>query len=600
MRAVGFPCGAVRTRLAITLCSLFIVLVVVVQCAWVSDDAYITLRVADNLLGGHGLRWNVIERVQAYTHPLWLAGLVPAFALTGDAYTGAWALGALTTAAAVLALLIQGRPGGGMVAVAGFVSSKALVDYATSGLENPLTHLLLAGLLVAASRRALLPATLLGSALALARPDAVLFAVPTVGWLAWAEGRAWWRSVFLGLCPLIGWELFSLAYYGALVPNTALAKLAHGIPRAEVLGQGLSYAAHTVLHDGVTALLVLAGPALALVDRRGESVALAAGAVLYCAYVAWVGGDFMAGRFWTGPAFVGLLLIARVQLVTSVGGVVAGLVVVAGLLAPGAPLRSGRDYQRIPAWNGIVDERGYYHRAAGLFGPAPNAPRPDHPWVRDGRTVRANGGPSPTARACVGYFGFFAGPGIHVTDRLALADPLLARLPAEYDPSWRIGHFRRGLPAGHNPAEPSYTDPALTALAADVRTITQGPLFTWDRLAAIARLTARPHGEVDPAPYRFHHIRTQPVHAPLQVPERGLAVPISGRTVSLDRGRGGGLRVVAARGLTALSTWDVPGTTGGPRFQTWRAPLPSGADHLLMFPLDPKHPTRVGRVVASQ
>ena len=44
-----------------------IFLVVLVRSAWVSEDAYITLRTVDNFVNGYGLRWNVSERVQTYT-----------------------------------------------------------------------------------------------------------------------------------------------------------------------------------------------------------------------------------------------------------------------------------------------------------------------------------------------------------------------------------------------------------------------------------------------------------------------------------------------------------------------------------------------------
>ena len=53
--------------------------------AWVSDDAFITLRVIDNFINGYGLRYNVIERVQVFTHPLWLLFLTPFYALTREA-----------------------------------------------------------------------------------------------------------------------------------------------------------------------------------------------------------------------------------------------------------------------------------------------------------------------------------------------------------------------------------------------------------------------------------------------------------------------------------------------------------------------------------
>ena len=44
--------------------------VVLVTSAWLCDDAYITFRTVENTVEGFGPRWNVIERVQTYTHPL--------------------------------------------------------------------------------------------------------------------------------------------------------------------------------------------------------------------------------------------------------------------------------------------------------------------------------------------------------------------------------------------------------------------------------------------------------------------------------------------------------------------------------------------------
>src|SRR2546422_5472766 len=45
---------------------------------WVSDDAFIDLRVVHNLLHGHGPVFNPGERVEAYTSPLWVAVLAAA------------------------------------------------------------------------------------------------------------------------------------------------------------------------------------------------------------------------------------------------------------------------------------------------------------------------------------------------------------------------------------------------------------------------------------------------------------------------------------------------------------------------------------------
>jgi len=73
----------------------------VVRTAWVGDDAFITFRTIDNLLHGHGMRWNVAERVQSFTHPLWFLLLTPVVAVWGNPYLSALALSGVATAIAV-------------------------------------------------------------------------------------------------------------------------------------------------------------------------------------------------------------------------------------------------------------------------------------------------------------------------------------------------------------------------------------------------------------------------------------------------------------------------------------------------------------------
>ena len=48
----------------------------VIRNAWLCDDAFITFRVVDNFHNDYGLRWNVVDRVQVFTHPLWCLTLV--------------------------------------------------------------------------------------------------------------------------------------------------------------------------------------------------------------------------------------------------------------------------------------------------------------------------------------------------------------------------------------------------------------------------------------------------------------------------------------------------------------------------------------------
>jgi len=54
--------------------------------AWVADDAYITFSTIENFHNGYGLRWNITERVQSYTHPLWMINLLIGKYIINDLY----------------------------------------------------------------------------------------------------------------------------------------------------------------------------------------------------------------------------------------------------------------------------------------------------------------------------------------------------------------------------------------------------------------------------------------------------------------------------------------------------------------------------------
>src|SRR5690242_5862898 len=69
--------------------------------AWTCDDAFITFRVVEQLLAGNGPVFNAGERVQVFTHPLWLFVLT-AWRATGiSLFPGAMALCLAVFAAAI-------------------------------------------------------------------------------------------------------------------------------------------------------------------------------------------------------------------------------------------------------------------------------------------------------------------------------------------------------------------------------------------------------------------------------------------------------------------------------------------------------------------
>jgi arabinofuranosyltransferase len=485
---------------AVTLFALFGI--VLVRTAWLSDDAYITLRTVDNFVNGYGLRWNVVERVQTYTHPLWMFLLAVPYAVTREPFftmvLPQIAIALLTVW--MLAFRIAADRMTACLALVLLAFSKGFVEYSTSGLENPLTHLLLVMFLTAFwhERRRPRALWLLASLLMLSRIDAGLLVLPML-FVVWRDTPrgAWLRDVCIGLSPLLAWEVFSLIYYGVPFPNTAYAKLQTGVAAPDLMRQGLLYFVDGLERDPVTlgASVVVAFAAL-LRDLRG-SWPVVAGIALYYAYVVRIGGDFMMGRFFSAPYICAVALFARQSWALWPRAIAAGTIatVALGTLATTRPpITSGSETFVLygPAGmgrSGIADERAFYYRYTGLLRWTREIPLPHNEEEVRGRSVRVHG-PRVIEQASIGLFGFFAGPDIHIVDPFAIGDPLLARLPARSN--WRIGHFQRDIPLGYfesiEHGRNQVYDSTIAAQYERIRTVTQGPLWSRRRWRAIRQL----------------------------------------------------------------------------------------------------------------
>lgn len=475
------------------------------QTAWMSDDAYITLRTVDNAVNGFGLRWNVVERVQAYTHPAWMALQLPFYALTRDAFLTPLFLQATLSIAAFTTIVMARRhePLSVALVVAVCLSSKALMDYSTSGLENPLVHLGLVGLAVELARpvsgRSGFRLGAWVSLLVLSRLDLVLLVAPAL--LLSARDRRLWRGLAAGLMPIVAWEAFSLVYYGVLVPNTAFAKLGTGYSVADTMLQGMRYWKATWAIDPVTPLVLVAAAVALSISRDWTARCAAMGAALYGAYTVYVGGDFMSGRFFTAPIVWLCAAWAcaprRPPLPAPWAAGAAVIVFVVGAVgADVPPWRSDVNFGEparvaaAPVHHGVSDERRFYYESLGLS-PAWRAGRVgvdiSHDWAVFGRRVRAEGRPGDVwpvrVASNVGLFGFHVGPDVHVIDRYGLSDPVLARLPSK--PGSRIGHFERAIPDGYVVTRATginqLADPRIAELYDRVALLTQAPLMSSQR-----------------------------------------------------------------------------------------------------------------------
>ncbi len=469
-----------RSRAAVLVMALLVVLGgwTLFRFAWIADDSLISARAVANATHGEGLVANTDERVQSFTHPLWVIVWSLLALATGEIVLTPVILG-LTLAVATLAVLGMTATASwfGAVALTGLVLSTTFGTWGTSGLENAM-----AGALVATAwalsrdppdaARPLVVAGLLGL-LCLTRLDLAILAAPVTLWLVHQQPTWTRRGAVLGAVagPSLAYLAWCWAYYGFALPATFYAKTNVDIPQGDLLAQGVRYLWVSLNSDPIGAVLLLVGLvwlARSSVPRRPDLRRLAwlAGSLLYLAYVVWVGGDFMAGRFLYVPIVVAAGSIAEppAALTASPRRAVPWLLTSLVLIVLAAPTSSPlSDEGRGERWDfatrfGVADERGFYvglgHSVSGYL-----TGRETGAAIGAFRAQAADWDPQPlgpgetraTRVVCgrAGAVGLLVGANVHLIDPCGLSDMVMAQTAYAPAGSWRIGHFERPIPEGY-------------------------------------------------------------------------------------------------------------------------------------------------------
>lgn len=475
----------------------------VLRNAWIGDDSFITWRALDNLLEGRGWTSDPSQRVQGFTSVLWALVVAVPYSLGADVYWAAMGTSLVCSLGAAALLLRRARGPRAMYAACAGVLwlalSSAYVDYSTSGLENPLAHLLLVVFFshVIARRdgeRVGVTPFLLAGLIGLNRQDHLLLVLPALISLLCAAHPARPRAMtaVLGLAPLGLWLAFATVYYGFPFPNTAYAKLTTDIPAHKLAAQGVWYALTTLHRDPLTLVAIALAIGLALRERSRVSLVVGLGLALYVGYVVRIGGDFMVGRFFTAPLIVAIVWLSSgpfarglpVELLAV--GTIAGVL---GLWMADHMVASEKLACRVPA-SGIVNERHCYFEHNALPENLRTLKYQSHPYYQVGHKLR--GSATRVVESMPGMAGFAAGPGVHVIDGYALTDPLLARMPFRPAGDWRIGHFPRPVPAGYaatlETGRNVIADPCLHRYYDALSTVIRGPIWSTARFAEIIKL----------------------------------------------------------------------------------------------------------------
>jgi arabinofuranosyltransferase len=296
---------------------------------WVDEDAFLDFRIVDQIRAGHGPVFNVGQRVEVGTSPLWVAMLTIARSVVWFVHIeylavvlglGLTGLGLWWVQRGAARLWIDPASGvtSPVVPVGAIVIAAlpATWEWATSGLENGLSvawigALMLVVATIAGRDRRPLPVWKLAGAAAviglgpLVRPDLSIMTVVVLAAVVIARRSRGVELVWLlvGCFALPGlYELFRMGYYGILVPNTALAKDAGGA----YWSQGWNYLVDLVAPYWLLVPLLTLLAVVAMLSTRGPSrvggpplvavIALPIAGLLHSAYIVRTGGDYLHAR----------------------------------------------------------------------------------------------------------------------------------------------------------------------------------------------------------------------------------------------------------------------------------------------------------------
>ena len=517
----------ITALLHVLLCSGFIVLVF--QNAWTGDDAYISFRSLEQLYAGNGPRWNSIDRVQVYTSPLWFWLLAFLRWFSSDVYVNAIAFSLLLNLILVIYCMRQlVKPVFAVLMLSALMLSNSFMDYTTSGLENPLMYLLLAVFVThyyrafaQPSRSSLAPLLMTAALLLVTRHDLlIIIFIPLLFFIMrnplLLSLREKIKFVFFLLLPLALWTLFSLAYYGLPFPNTAYAKLHLNIPCLQLIDQGLFYFIYGIKHDIISIALLVAGIfflATRIHNQPYQIIALSISCG--CAYIIWIGGDFMAGRFYSHLVFVAVYCSVlnlkeqgtfKIKTLEWLGLALMALSAVYVFYYPHTPFDPPLDHPKMYFQKGVSDERLLYFSDACIWRYLDHSKPyfPDSYLADEGLKVKntpVKNRKLPYEQVPnIGVKGYFMGLDTVIIDPYALPDMFRARLPrscvslgTDRTCCWAPGHTPHYNPPLYAESliakKPLMPDSSLNEYFAIISSINQSEkLFSLERFTQIVLL----------------------------------------------------------------------------------------------------------------
>ena len=443
---------------------LYFILLTLVH-SWIGEDFLITVRSILNFIHGFGPVYNIGERVQSYTHPLWFFLMSGVIALTKEIFYSAILVSVLFSFLAVLLMSkahgFEKKPSYFTTFVLFITFSSAFMDYTSSGLENPLGYFLFSGLVWCFYKNHYFYLPLIAALLFLTRYDYVFMFVPFL--IFYLIQPKQWKGKLVSFSIsgfiVLSWLVFSLYYYGSLFPSTYYAKTVTDIHETiYIFKNALNYYKATMIRDFLTFLpfiFCFIFMRSRFLDKKDKFLIFSV--IPYLLYILWIGGDFMEGRFFaipfflTAPVFIKCLFRSYKTFFVKP----FRLIICALLMKMSYSFLFYRSFPIVEFFIGAktywpmnelemftVDERAVFFEKPFNFNEVTKQINESYEKWGHSKSFKSTficGG--------LGITGLIMGKGGHVVDYCGLSDFFIATLKPSY--KFYPGHYHRRLPLGY-------------------------------------------------------------------------------------------------------------------------------------------------------
>ena len=492
---------------------------VVLVNAWNCDDAYHGFVTVRNIINGDGFVYNIGERVNVCTCPLFILILTALTFVIREPGTAAFILctafstGAFYIVASKLCKNIWQV----IFVFFAMVSSYCFMSFTTSGLENSLIFLELACFVTVYSKndeygfKKLILLAFIDAMVLFTRTDVgfMLF-VPTAYVFLFKKKCKiveMFAAGIIGLIPYFMWEVFSAFYFGSWFPNPFYVKVGTSIQVCSYISHGIQYLLISFMYDAVLIVPIFVAIIALLLSKKIKSKIFGVGMMMNLFWVIYMGGDFMVGRHYTDLFFVSIawiviiindclddctdldIKISRfmylpyiILVLCTIFSIDSRAHIVKALVYPQNLYECG-------------EERDYYYPTLGLMPRligfmATGEDVTDNTWPvgDDIKDAIDRGDKGVIAGWAPGVLVYKYNEKIYLIDGLALGDGFLSKLPSIYtypDP-WRVGHTIRELPAGYADSirygDNRLEDPDLKEYYDMYLKVTRGKLLSKERI----------------------------------------------------------------------------------------------------------------------